>query len=110
MNTLTAIIIAILGSFLGAIGAFLIKKNNFKLNMNIIKNYQLITGIILYGLGPIVSIITFKGQNLTIIYPFFMFSYVWSSLLARKYLNENMNLYKWAGISLIIFGTTLTII
>lgn len=106
MTETWAIIVIIIGSLVGAIGAFLIKKGGFSTDIKkLSSNHLLIGGVLLYALSPIINIVAFKGGDLTVVYPFFTFTYIWSSMLAVKYLGEKMNIYKFAGIFCIIFGT-----
>lgn len=72
--------------------------------LSIITNWQLILGIILYGLGAVLVIIALKGGEVTVLYPIITSSYIWVSLASIYFFNENINIYKWIGIFLIISG------
>ena len=70
----------------------------------IITNYDIVIGIILYGLGAVVLITAFKGGDLTILYPIVATSYIWVSILSTYFFNETMNIHKWLGVVVIMIG------
>lgn len=72
--------------------------------MSLITNLPLITGMVLYILGAIPMIIAFKGGEVSVLYPIIATSYVWVSLLSVYFFNENLNLFRWIGIFVIIAG------
>ena len=74
---------------------------------SIITNYYLIGGLVLYAIGAVLMMISFKGGELSILYPIFSTSYIWVSLIAVYFLGEMMNAYKWIGIIVIIIGISL---
>jgi multidrug transporter EmrE-like cation transporter len=95
------------GCMIGAVGAVLFKKASPRVSFNLgklIKNKELVWGVILYGISTIVFIIPLKYGELSVLYPFVATTYVWTSILSIKYLNEKMNALKWIGILLIIAG------
>ncbi len=61
----------------------------------------------LYGVSAVIYVWALKYGRLSLLYPITSLSYVWVSLLSVKFLKENMNNYKWIGISLIILGVIL---
>ncbi|MBI2657164.1 hypothetical protein HYX08_00545 [Candidatus Woesearchaeota archaeon] len=75
--------------------------------MGIITNYYIIGGILLYVVGGALLIISFRGGEVSVLYPIIATSYVWVSLLSIKFLGEVMNNFKWLGISSIILGIVL---
>ncbi len=75
--------------------------------VNIVTNYYIIGGLILYAIGGILMILSFRGGELTVLYPIIATSYIWVSLLSIKFLGEIMNLFKWIGIISIILGIAL---
>lgn len=72
--------------------------------LDLLRNYYLIGGIILYALGGILMIISFRGGEVSVLYPIIATSYIWVSFLSIKFLGETMNLYKWIGIIAIMAG------
>ena len=72
--------------------------------VSILTNYYLLTGLILYGIGAILMIISFRGGEVSVLYPIIATSYIWVSLLSVKFLGETMNILKWLGVVSIIIG------
>ena len=72
--------------------------------VGIFTNYYIISGILLYAISGILVIISFKGGEVTVLYPIVAVSYIWVSLLSIKFLGEVMNTIKWIGVILIIAG------
>ena len=70
----------------------------------IITNYYLIGGLILYGIGAILMIISFRGGEVSVLYPIIATSYIWVSILSSYFLRETMNIFRWAGVFIIIAG------
>ena len=72
--------------------------------MTILTNPYLIGGVILYAFGGILMIISFRGGEVSVLYPIIATSYIWVSLLSMRFLGEIMNIFKWAGVIAIIAG------
>jgi len=107
---LIAICIVVIATFFGAFGSLFLKKGakHFSLHpIKLVKNKQLIIGVLLYGLSSVLFIPALKFGELSIIYPITSLSYIWVALISVKYLNEKMNKYKWIGIFFIILGVVL---
>ena len=75
--------------------------------IGLLKNYYLIGGILLYIVGGALIIISFRGGEVSVLYPIIATSYIWVSLLSVKFLGEIMNKFKWVGIASIIMGIIL---
>ena len=71
---------------------------------SILTNYYLLGGILLYAVGGILMILSFRGGEVSVLYPIIAMSYIWVSFLSIKFLGEIMNAYKWIGIISIIAG------
>ena len=78
-------------------------KISFKISL-LIKNFQLYIGFFFFGIAALLSIIALRNGELNVLYPISSLSYVWSLFIGKKFLNEEINIYKWGGISLIIMG------
>ncbi len=107
MNTsIESILLVVFSSVIGAFGGFLFNKASKKLSfsLEIIRNYSLIGGLILFAAAAVVYIFALTRGELNVLYPISALTYVWSSILAKAYLSEEINSYKWCGISLIILG------
>ena len=72
--------------------------------LSIITNYELIMGMVLYAVGGILIILSFRGGEVSVLYPIIAMSYIWVSFLSIYFLNESMNLFKWLGVFTIVAG------
>jgi len=70
----------------------------------ILTNQYLILGLILYAVGGTLIIISFRGGEVSVLYPIIATSYIWVSFLSIFFLGETMNAFRWAGIMAIIAG------
>ena len=75
--------------------------------LSIITNINLIIGILLYAVGGTILILSFRGGEVSVLYPIIATSYIWVSFLSIYFLNENMNFFKWLGIFIIMAGIVL---
>jgi len=85
---------------------FGVEKLSFDI-LSIITNINILVGIFLYSIGGILLIISFRGGEVSVLYPIFATSYIWVSLLSIYFLDEVMNFFKWTGIFIIIAGIVL---
>lgn len=78
---------------------------NLSLNpFDLLANYHLVGGLLLYGVGAILMILSFRGGEVSVLYPIIATSYIWVSFLSIYFLREAMSIYKWAGVITIIAG------
>ncbi len=103
MNYIIPIIIVFFNCILGALGAFLLKKGAKKHFFN----WNNIIGISLYVIGSIIFVITLKFAPVSVLYPITGSTYIWSFILAKKYLEEKIDKYKIIGLIAIILGIVL---
>ena len=75
----------------------------FDLN-SALTNYYLIGGLLLYGIGALLMIISFRGGEVSVLYPIIATSYIWVSILSIYFLGEKMNTFRWIGVFIIIVG------
>jgi len=111
-TSIEAIFLVVISSLTGAFGGFLFKRASSDIIFSIsklIKNYKLIIGFFLFALSAVIYIVALTQGELNVLYPISALTYVWSSLIARRYLNEEINFYKWVGITLIIFAAILIV-
>jgi len=85
---------------------FGIEKLEFDI-ISIVTNVNLFIGLLLYVIGGILLVISFRGGEVSVLYPIIATSYIWVSLLSIYFLNELMNLYKWLGVFTIVLGIIL---
>jgi len=72
--------------------------------ISIITNWQIMTGIILYGIGAILVIIALQGGEVTTLYPIITSSYIWVTIGAAYLFKELITPLRGGGIALIIIG------
>lgn len=70
----------------------------------IFSNVPLIVGMIIYGVAALALIISFKGGEVTVLYPIIATSYVWVTLLSNVYFQEQLSFLKFFGVFSIILG------
>lgn len=70
----------------------------------ILTNYYIIGGLLLYVIGGILMIVSFRGGEVSVLYPILATSYIWVSFLSIFFLSEKMNIFKWFGVAFIMLG------
>ena len=75
--------------------------------LELITNYYLIGGLLLYAVGGTLMILSFRGGEVSVLYPIIATSYIWVSFLSIYFLGEVINNFKWIGIISIIAGIAL---
>lgn len=104
---LWAALLVLFTTLLTSSAQILLKKGSAILDFDIagiLANYYLIGGILLYVVGGVLLILSFKGGEVSVLYPIIATSYIWVSLLSIVFLKESMNLFKSFGILMIITG------
>ncbi len=110
---LWAVLVSLLGAFLGALGQLFFKVSSKSISFkpsnwfSILKNYRFVLALFLYGVATLLGLAALRGGELSLIYPLISTSFVWVALLAKKYLGEEINSWKWSGIFLILAGVFL---
>ena len=97
------IIMTIIGSFAG----LFLKKISKKI---IFFDLNFYVGGFLYFLSALINIYLLKSYDYTLILPMTSLTYVWSLIIAKLFLNENINARKIIGMVLIVLGVVLLII
>ena len=108
MVNVTSIILVLFGTFLGAVGALLIKKGNdqFAFTPFIRSNYFWV-GVPFYVVSTICYIFALRMEQLSIIYPLVSTTYIWTTIFSVRYLGEEMNKWKYIGLAGIVVGIVL---
>ncbi len=104
-----AIVLTIITTLFTSTAQIFYKMGASKLEFNLfalMSNYNIIIGGILYAIGAALMIIALKGGEVTVVYPIIATSYIWVSLLSNRIFGEELNVYKWIGIGVIILGIT----
>jgi multidrug transporter EmrE-like cation transporter len=103
-----AIISVMLATLLTATGQFLFKLGTANLvpGWDLLHNWYLIGGFAIYGISAIILVISLKYGELSVLYPVISLSFVWVNIISFEFLGEDLNTFKWAGVSLIILGVS----
>lgn len=104
---LWAALLILFTTFLTSSAQLLWKKGSAALAFNIpsiATNYYIIGGVLIYVIGGTLLIISFRGGEVSVLYPILATSYIWVSFLSIIFLGEVMNVFKWVGVAAIIAG------
>ena len=109
MISLISLILVIIGTLIGSIGAVLLKKASkyFSFSKKGILRKELIIALIAYGVSTIIFIIALKFGELSVLYSFVSLTYIWVEIASKRLLKEKITKYKIIGIILIIVGVSL---
>ena len=75
--------------------------------LSILTNYYIMGGILIYIVAGALLILSFRGGEVSVLYPIIAMSYIWVSLLSVKFLGETIDGWKSIGIISIIMGIVL---
>ncbi|HZL56540.1 MAG TPA: hypothetical protein VFC21_05635 [Bryobacteraceae bacterium] len=73
----------------------------------LVKDFPLIAGFFFHGCNALLLILALRDGELSILWPIYALSYVWVALLSMRFFGDRMNVWKGAGIALIILGVSL---
>ena len=110
MYEILAVVLTIVASILGVIATFYLKFGSKDISFNpslLIKNFNLMSGILLYGISNIIFILALKWADLSILSPLSAVGYIFINILSIKILNEKVTLFKWSGVLFILVGSIL---
>ena len=106
------ILLTALCAFIGSIGQieFKLGSENLEFKFNaLMTNYHLLAGIALYAFSTLIYIYILSKGPVSVYYPIIATSYIWTTLLAKIFLNEHIKTSNWIGVNLILLGVTLVI-
>jgi len=103
------ILLVILSTFFICLGQILWKLGiNKVVTLMDVFNLPLVLGFLFYGISALVLVIAFKHGELSVLYPILATSYVWVGILSHFiFKTDSLNVYKSAGIGLIVLGVSL---
>lgn len=64
----------------------------------------LLAGFVFYGLGALIMIVAYKFGSLSVLQPMLSLNYIFSVILAKTVLNENITLMKVIGVIIVMIG------
>lgn len=112
MTTALAVILTVISTMVAALGSIAFKKSATHLTFNIkplMKNYGLMIGFLLFGLSALIYIYALTLGELNVLYPISAFTYVWGLFIGKYFFYENLNIYKYSGMLLVLIGAFLII-
>jgi len=98
-----AILLVILCTILTSLAQVLWKLGSVKLPA-IFTNWELLLGYLLYAIAAAMLITSFKGGEVSVLYPIVATSYIWVALLSWIYFDELFNSFKIIGIAALVAG------
>ncbi len=76
--------------------------------LGIITNLPLMAGYALYGLNTLLMVLALRRGHLSVLYPIIALTYVWVTILSPRFFpTDHLNVWKVAGVTLIVFGVSL---
>ena len=70
-------------------------------------NWPLLVGYSLHACNALLLILALRHGELSVLFPIYALSYIWVDLLSLYFFHEHINVWKTAGIVLIIGGVAL---
>lgn len=75
--------------------------------MALLTNYTLLLGYVVQSGNALLLILALRDGELSMLYPIIALTYVWVNLLSMYFFHERLNVWKAAGIALVIGGVAL---
>lgn len=98
-------------TLLGAFGGFFFKRSSeHELGINKSFVINLFIGGFFYLLGALLNIMILKKLPYTIVYPLTSITYIWTMIISKFFLNEQISSKKIIGILFIILGAILLVL
>ncbi len=106
MTKPSAILLVIVCTIVTSVAQLLWKFGAMRLP-EIITNAPLLLGFAAYIIAAFLLITSFKGGEVSVLYPMYSSNYIWVSVLSAFYLAEPLNGFKFAGMAAIILGVVM---
>src|SRR6202008_3869729 len=75
--------------------------------LNVITNWALIGGLSLYCVSTVLLVLALRDGELSLLYPVIALTYVWVTILSVAVFHESMNVFKLAGVTVIVAGVAV---
>jgi len=94
---------------MGQVGEITTARQLFNLGtlFRMFTNPHVLTGIFLYGIAVILWLGAMSTLNISLMYPLASLAYIVTAIIAFIFLKENITLFHWAGILLVVGGCFL---
>jgi multidrug transporter EmrE-like cation transporter len=109
VTTRRSVVLIVLCTFIGAAAQVLMKIGGSHIhgfNLALLTNFPLITGYAFYGLNTLLLILALREGELSKLYPIIALTFVWVNILSMIIFHEQINVWKIAGIVVIMSGVT----
>lgn len=106
-NKMWVVPLVLFCGLLGAVAQVLFKSASRNLTFSIagvLTNWQLLLGMGLYLVAMILFWIALKQGNVSSLYPLIATSYIWTALLANRFLREKIDPATIIGIAFVVIG------
>ncbi|MEK3750190.1 EamA family transporter [Paenibacillus sp. FSL E2-8871] len=98
-------------TLLGAMGGLFFKRSSrYSIGINKLFITNLFIGGCFYLLGALLNIIILKKLPYMIVYPLTSVTYIWTMMISKFFLNEQISRERIMGVILIILGAILLVI
>lgn len=105
-----AVVLVMLSTVFTSLGQISLKKGANQLVFGVfelIRNYPLILGCVLYAVGAVMLIVSLKYGELSVLYPVYALNFIWVSVLSPRFFpSDSMNVVKWLGVFFVIVGVS----
>lgn len=108
MVNFLSVLLVVVGTFIGSIGALVIKKglNRYNFKHFLLSRY-FFGGFSFYVISVLFYFIALKREELSVVYPLVSTSYIWVTVLSVCYLKEKIDVWKIVSLIGIIIGVIL---
>ena len=80
---------------------------NYGTLFHIFTNIRVLTGLLIYAASAILWLGALSTLNVSVMYPLLSLAYVFTAVAAFIFLKENIGLFNWVGIILVVAGSFL---
>lgn len=80
---------------------------NLNTIFQILTNVYVLFGLLLYAISAFLWLGALSTLDISYMYPLLSFAYVMTAILAFVFLKENITLFRWVGIALVVVGCFL---
>ena len=107
-TTPRSVVLIVICTFVGAGAQALMKIGGSHIHgfdlPGLITNYPLVAGYACYGLNTLMLMLALREGELSKLYPIIALTFVWVNILSMTLFHEQINVWKIAGIAIIMCG------
>lgn len=106
MTQLKSILLILFCTIITSVGQLMWKYGAMRLP-ELVTNTPLMVALGTYVIAAALLIVSFKGGEVSVLYPMYATNYIWVSILSALYLAEPLNGFKFAGMAAVIVGVVM---